>query len=1286
MAGDGWDDMDLALEGLDAELGAEASLDLPAQDESAQQELHLEESAHVDAETQQPDPAVSSVLATARRHAASGNITNVQGIFARERQIPEWQQILHALPETLSAFALRRLLPVPPRRTKVGKWRPLVHVPAAEAVIWYIHRAHHIIARTGLCGKALDILHHGIWAYSDEEGEGPSASEREEDIFGFVSFEAEQLPEFSSTAATEVSLLYGMFRLCAEYAKYCEVAFDNEDVITLDRFCKLQPEQRVHLVLQTSVPAAIVEDVKAWIAAVSIHECFAEGSTRPAEQAMLCLPEDWLSRAAADACTAPIESALMKAVVGKAADPTSFQLAAELVQASSPQLPRGERIVKDCVCLMEFIMESVYSDARCRAIDICSSVDNMFGCIPKADAPVNADLQKWEALQLQADELEGHLGCVEVLLKHDIKLSLSFSDLHSGCINKQMAIRVLWNLFRVLGARYRQAGFWRGFQKELFYLHTHAFAAVDTNTVYEMYCRCLVEQEHFQLLNEVLADWISACRGAERHAPVIQIAEYLVGLATEIVNSSPALRHESLERAKKLLRCVGQQNSDFLALTQSEQDFMKACELLHGLVNTHAGHLSRDRLGLERALDPARSQVHKLLEGWRTTEVQGPRLSAFSIHGPMQLRLQLHHPLRVVTDILQFNPAGLMASEQLQEFCRLLGLAPSSPCWAEVMAICGASNLLCGHRDEAHSITEKLLANGHPAAWKLAVALAFEISEEQKGEAESDEPNTRCLSVDHGLDLLADALVVCPPQELPEMLSFFKSDAVAESPPPVVTKTLLTEQQNQHPPSESKDIQDDLKQDGVLDRVLNDVQDKVQDAAHDDELDNSLLLDMKDDELNNLLQDMQDEGLLPTKDDELDDLLRDFQNQGQDDAHDHVQDEVEDDELHATKDDELDDLLRDFQDKGQDEVRNHVQDHVQDEELHATKDDELDDLLQNFQDKGQDEVRNHVQDQVQDQVQVDELHATKDDELDDLLRDFQDKAQDEARDHVQDDELHATKDDELDLLQDGQDELQNETEFEAQVEEDVPAVEDAVQEVHHRQIEPDFEWLDHVTSQCRWAEACPELDLSCRQEPLLEEVLSRHGGAAADNLIRSVAGHSSLLEAGVSTSAIAQAAALQEITSTSDVEVSDSLAEKLAPLLPWLSCEDALDILAATLNNRQIGSGRQAEVVAHIRAASAASQSYTMEERRCLEACLECAEMLRLLRSVCSAAGNSEALQNADFDSRQCLQEAGAAWLKTLEAAEEEQGSTDLVALAEAVLHGHEAWRQPADPVERDCP
>eukprot|EP00971_Amphidinium_carterae_P029562 581695-Amphidinium_carterae.1 len=60
-----------------------------------------------------------------------------------------------------------------------------------------------------------------------------------------------------------------------------------------------------------------------------------------------------------------------------------------------------------------------------------------------------------------------------------------------------------------------------------------------------------------------------------------------------------------------------------------------------------------------------------------------------------------------------------------------------------------------------------------------------------------------------------------------------------------------------------EDIQDDLKQDGVLDRVLNDVQDKVQDAAHDDELDNSLLLDMKDDELNNLLQDMQDDVHVP---------------------------------------------------------------------------------------------------------------------------------------------------------------------------------------------------------------------------------------------------------------------------------------------------------------------------------------------------------------------------------------------------------------------------------------
>lgn len=127
----------------------------------------------------------------------------------------------------------------------------------------------------------------------------------------------------------------------------------------------------------------------------------------------------------------------------------------------------------------------------------------------------------------------------------------------------------------------------------------------------------------------------------------------------------------------------------------------------------------------------------------------------------MQLRLQLHASLRVVNELLEYNPPVLMESEELHGFLALLGLSPSSSSWAEVMSMCAAAHLASGNVPEAQALTEKLLANGHPAVWKLALGLTS---------GESAGP----LHLDHGSDLLADAAKVCPAEDLPRLLGFFQ--------------------------------------------------------------------------------------------------------------------------------------------------------------------------------------------------------------------------------------------------------------------------------------------------------------------------------------------------------------------------------------------------------------------------------------------------------------------------------------------------------------------------------
>jgi len=603
-----------------------------------------------------------------------------------------------------------------------------------------------------------------------------------------------------------------MFRLCAEYKKYsaatlqelylsslsdqehglqaaCE-ALPGAELLSFAAFSALAPGARAQLALRGSTATTIAEDVREWIRCVSMAPCgfgrCGTGEAKTKEEL-----RDPLALAADAACDAPIEDTIMEALLGRLTssgwDPAEFRVVAEAVLASSPALPPAKRIIRSPLTLLEFILGAVYSDdQRCHALDIFESVDAMYSVIPKADAvaPTGATAARYAELQQQADELEKHLTCVELLREHKIGLSLSFADLRRGCANEAMAVRSLWNLFRVLGARYRPALFWRTFQQKLSYLHSHAFAAVPISSVSEMYVRCLVEQEHFDVMSDVCSEWVSTCAAEE-------VARSLVSLAQELVNSSPSLRHASLEKARRVLRCVPSVRGELAGLAQSELDFIKACELLHDLVH-HKPKQSYKWVedlpkvnpitSLSQVTSVVSAQVASLPAQMAGAAGAGKQahtvMEHFRVDSPVQLRLQMHKPVRVVTDLLQFNPPVLLETEELHTFCKLLGLTPASPEWAEVMALCGAANLLCGQRGEALSVTEMLLTNAHPAAWKLALALA---SSEGEGEASGSTTAAGSpigsprglLGLDGASGLLADAAKVCPAEELPHLLGFF---------------------------------------------------------------------------------------------------------------------------------------------------------------------------------------------------------------------------------------------------------------------------------------------------------------------------------------------------------------------------------------------------------------------------------------------------------------------------------------------------------------------------------
>ena len=764
--GDGWGDLDINVEGLES---AEADT---AVDSGLLQRVMCQLRRLLVLEAMIKDGAdgvdvtwielremdEDSLCSFASMLAARQSVSALEALFMQEGTFiaSNWQTILGALPETAEISVVKKLLP----SSKAN-----ASLKVADATDWYMERALQIVDRTGLCRIAMELLEFGIC--SEQGLEWP---ERTKSLPS-----TESLPILQTKPQT-LSRLYGMFCLCEEYQLYLQASHQEmvesgwpleepppvQSLVRFLDFCELLAPQRARLLLKRSRASTVVEDIHRWmlisLEGIETVEYHGESIAARLSRASLSGPKT--------------EETLTDALLGRLGshswEPEQFKLLAQVVQASSPALPRSERIIKDHSLLMQFIFKSVYSeDQRCHAADIFESVDAMYGCIPKADSDATGDEEMWVDFQKQADELEKHLTCVELLLKHKLKLSLSFADLRSGCSNENMAIHSMWNLFRVLGTHYRPALFWRGFQQELFYLHTHAFAAVSMNSVYDMYVRCLVDQDHVEVLNGVVENWMLCCGD-------VALAS-LVTLAQELVNCSPSLRHSTLEKATRLLKCVQSPQAT------EELDFIKACELLHDLlwrkpkrtlqwVQSAVQDITSGQ-ALMNLSHEMRNNLNNLSKiGGKAQreqrEVSSPAtfssMEGFCVETPVQLRLRISQPLRIVTDLLEFNPPILLESEDLQKFCSLIGLPTTSSSWAEVMALCGAANLLCGDRVEALSVTEKLLVNKHPGAWKLAVALA------------TDDQSSASL--------LADACRVCSDKDLPKLLSYLEAVPSEEEP------------------------------------------------------------------------------------------------------------------------------------------------------------------------------------------------------------------------------------------------------------------------------------------------------------------------------------------------------------------------------------------------------------------------------------------------------------------------------------------------------------------------
>lgn len=776
---DGWGDLDISMEGLEsaAEISENSSQTGLMQRVMCQlRRLQVLEAMMKDGEmdvswTEFREMDEGSLCGLASMLAARQSTVALESLFQQEEKFiaSHWQRILGALPETAEVSDLQKLLPCKAGVLKV-----------ADATDWYLERALKIVNRTGLCRIAMELLEFAICSE-----QGVEWTERTTSVPS-----AEELPFDSQTPST--LQLYGAFCLCEEYQLYLRASHEEmvesgwpleeppplQSLLRFLDFCELPAPQRARLLLKRSHASTVVEDIHRWmlISMPDIPDVL--------DRCEVPRGDSLAARFGRASLGGPkTEETLATALLGRLGnhgwDPEQFQVLAQVVQASSPALPRSERIIKDHVVLMEFIFKSVYSeDQRCHAADIFQSVDAMYGCIPKAESDATGDAEMWAHFQKQADELEKHLTCVELLLKHKIKLSLSFADLRSGCSNENMAIHSMWNLFRVLGTHYRPALFWRGFQQELFYLHTHAFAAVSMNSVYDMYVRCLVDQDHVEVMNGVIESWILCCGDLALGS--------LVTLAQELVNCSPSLRHATLEKATRLLKCVQSPASPQASSEASEElDFIKACELLHDLlwrkpkrtlrwVQSAVQDITSGQALVNLSHEMRNNLTNLSKMGGKTQreqrEVSGPAsfssIEGFCVETPVQLRLRLHQPLRIVTDLLEFNPPILLESEDLQKFCSLIGLPTSSPSWAEVMALCGAANLLCGDRVEALSVTEKLLVNRHPGAWKLAVALATDDVGDQTSSG----------------SLLADAVRVCSDKDLPILLSYLEAAPISEDP------------------------------------------------------------------------------------------------------------------------------------------------------------------------------------------------------------------------------------------------------------------------------------------------------------------------------------------------------------------------------------------------------------------------------------------------------------------------------------------------------------------------
>eukprot|EP00397_Hematodinium_sp_SG-2012_P001371 GEMP01001373.1.p1 GENE.GEMP01001373.1~~GEMP01001373.1.p1 ORF type:complete len:1374 (-),score=331.22 GEMP01001373.1:1316-5437(-) len=700
--------------------------------------------------------------------------------------------------EALAAFGIvpHHVLDSIPLHDHAETWRPFADTfrETTEPHRWFLNRCRDLMA-LGLFVQAAE------WAAFGQE------------VCDTVNFErGKSSPStlgkvyFAGDKEQSVVVHKVLAKLIWEYTTYCLQLWDGAFSIgdpppySFDDFCDLSQAARLHCVLTNSTKDSIVDDVKAWLR----HSIDA-----PAEKLELFtfgLPDD-----AVGVMDEIMIDVLRQKVVEceRSAAAAMFSTVASIAIASKPTLAASDRVVRSPLHLMRFILHIVY-DADCAAMDILDDVEDMYTCIPDPEAhkAVGATDEEWNELMTKANALNDHLVTVaDVLKPYGFSQALSFQELESQC-TATTCRNLFQNMFRTLGANWMSADEWHAAIDRISYIHQRTFHLMPKDELFELYIRALVHQDHFDVLDRVLDMW-----------QTIESLRILVAHVKELANSSPALSHPLLDKARRLLMLAGQKKQ--LPEIDGELKFLQACELLNRLEECKkpgggglktAKNFIRNVDPLSLVADGVGGATHTVVEGIvgsaskiRTGGVVGGLRSiaggVFAADGaiahlkdgiadrvknvvhtlvldtalgpppfsnPLQLRLKWQASEAVqanmVEQLLQYNINVLDHQKLLQDFLALL--PPCAKPSKDISCLLCSAFLLQGRLQDAMIFIDELLAAGHPKAWRFCVSYAW------RDDADRDAAN----------GLLAQALKSCDATALPEVLACLPQEKDDEIP------------------------------------------------------------------------------------------------------------------------------------------------------------------------------------------------------------------------------------------------------------------------------------------------------------------------------------------------------------------------------------------------------------------------------------------------------------------------------------------------------------------------